>query len=124
MSIYKEVAGGYGDWRDVHSGKSGLELVPAYDRSRVVRLLRLGICGPWDGLTRTNTLLEKLRDHLVATHGAGWATFPELDELCRLCRDLDTVGEMRDANGQIPPVTLYDVTERVRQLVYQEFISP
>ena len=124
MAIYKEVTGGFGDWQDVYSGKSGLELVPAYDRSRVVRLLKSGIVGPWAGLSRTNTLLEQLRDHLVATGGAGWGSSPDLDELCQLCRDFDTVGLMRDANGQIPPVSLFDVAERVRQLVYQEFISP
>lgn len=125
MSIYREAAGGYGDWRDLHGGKSGLELIPAYDRARAVRLLKSGVTGPWPGLARVNTLLGKLRDHLTATSG-NWATFDaaELAELSYACLDLNTVGKMCDTNGHAPPVAMMAAAERVHEIVYQEFISP
>ena len=123
MSIYRESTGGFNDWRDINGGPSGLELVPGFDRGRVIRLLKSGVIGEWQGLARTNALLEALRDHLRATSGAGWATFPDLEELRHACRDLNTVGKMADSNGKVPPVVLMDTVERIRQVVYTEFIN-
>ena len=124
MSIYREAAGGYGDWRDLHGGPGGLELIPAYDRARAVRELKEGIIGPWDGLARVNTLLGELRDHLTAT--ANWRSFDaaKMAELVEAVTGNNSVGKLCDANMVAPPSLLMAVTERVRQIVYTEFLNP